>query len=279
MSGDRRSLAVLRVLAVASLVALHARAVGAIEVRFAALAPPPARDVPVAAPIYNGRATTAFPAVAAVQVFNSDGSSGLCSGSLITPKVVLTAGHCLSFGLVGAIVSLFPDGATEVDREAFAAGVHPGFDLAQIAVADVGVLVIDPPVDDVTPLPLVDAEPRAGVRGTIVGFGDDPQAIGGVKREGTVRLKRCPRAVRRVGILPGQLGDSICWRPRRRGQDTCQGDSGGPLLVGGAVAGITSGGFPNCPGRLSWDTSVAAVRDFIDAAVAAANGLTPSTAQ
>jgi hypothetical protein len=279
MSGDRRPLVVLRLLAAVTALALHARAVGAIEPRFEALAPRPAtRDAAVAAPIYNGRATDGFPAVVAVEVFNHDGTGGFCSGSLITPIIVLTAGHCLSFGIAGATVSLFPDGATRVDRDAFAYAVDPRFDLAQIAIADVGVLVIDPPVTDVAPLPLVAAEPRAGVRGTIVGFGDDPQAIGGVKREGTVRLKRCPRAVRRVGILPGQLSDSICWRPRRRGQDTCQGDSGGPLLVGSAVAGITSGGFPSCPGRLSWDTSVAAVRDFIDAAVAEANTLTPPSA-
>ncbi len=238
----------------------------------------PQAGAPVTAPIYNGQITAAFPAVVAVGVLNSDGSAGLCSGTLITPNVVLTAGHCLSFGLVGAAIAVFPDGVTEVDRSAFAFAVHPSFSLSTIAVDDVGVLVIDPPVTDVTPLPLVGTAPRPRVRATIVGFGDDPRGTNGEKRVGTVRLTRCPRAVRRVGILPGQLTTSICWRPKRSGQDTCDGDSGGPLLVNGAVAGLTSGGFPDCPGKLSWDTSVAAVRDWIDQALAKAATLTPPSA-
>jgi hypothetical protein len=230
----------------------------------------------VTAPIYNGDQTLQFPAVVAVGVVNSDQSAGLCSGTLVTPTVVLTAGHCLSFGLTRAAIAIFPDGVTEVDRSAFAAAVHPDFTLSRIAVADVGVLVIDPPITDVTPLPLVSTAPRPRVRATIVGFGDDPRAVSNVKRVGTVRLTRCPRAVRRVGISPGQLSGSLCWRPKRRGQDTCQGDSGGPLLVGGAVAGVTSGGFPDCPGKLSWDTSVASVRDWIELALAKAATLAPT---
>ena len=52
--------------------------------------------------IYNGIETTAYPAVVTVGVLNRDGSGGLCSGTLIAPTVVLTAGHCLSFDPVAA---------------------------------------------------------------------------------------------------------------------------------------------------------------------------------
>jgi secreted trypsin-like serine protease len=77
-----------------------------------------------------------------------------------------------------------------------------------------------------------------------------------LKEFGTVKLKKCPRRFAPAGIVPGQLARSLCWRPMRHGQDTCQGDSGGPLLFKAAVAGVTSGGYPDCPGTLSWDTNV-----------------------
>ena len=239
---------------------------------FRPLAAPAAPAAPVvtsvAAPIYNGQPTGSFTAVVAVLVLNGDDSTALCSGTLIAPTVVLTAGHCLSLAPKAAKVFVFPDGTTQVAYDAIRYSVHPDFTLSRLAVDDVSVLVLQTAVAGVSPQPLVSRRPRPGTRGTIVGFGDDAFGSVGVKRDGAVRLTRCPRAVRRVGIAPGQLSGSLCWRPKRRGQDTCQGDSGGPLLVRDAVAGVTSGGFPSCPGRLSWDTDVTSVRDWIDAALA-----------
>ena len=220
--------------------------------------------------IYNGVETTAYPAVVAVGVLNRDGSGGLCSGTLIAPTVVLTAGHCLAADPIAAAIAIFPDGVTEVDIEAVSWEVHPNFEVDRIAVDDVAVVILERPVTDVDPLPLVSTAPRRRSRGAIVGFGDAGTTGVGIKRAGRVTLTRCPRAVRIIGIRPGQLEGSLCWRPKRKGQDTCHGDSGGPLLVDGVVAGVTSGGFPDCPGRLSWDTSVAAVRDWIDGVVASA---------
>ena len=220
--------------------------------------------------IYNGIETTAYPAVVAVGVLNRDGSGGLCSGTFIAPTVVLTAGHCLSLDPVAAAVGIFPDGVTEVDIDAARWEVHPNFDIDRIAVDDVAIVVLARPITDVAPLPLVSTAPPPRARAAIIGFGDAGKTGVGIKRAGSVRLTRCPRAVRSVGIQRGQLDGSLCWRPRRKGQDTCHGDSGGPLLVDGIVAGVTSGGFPDCPGRLSWDTSVAAVRDWIDGVLAQA---------
>ena len=77
-------------------------------------------------------------------------------------------------------------------------------------------------------------------------------------------MKKCPRTFAPAGLFPGQLSRSLCWRPKQRHQDTCQGDSGGPLLVKSTLAGVTAGGFPDCPGILSWETNVVPFLSWIN---------------
>ena len=227
-------------------------------------------DASVVAPIYRGTPSGDFPAVVAIVITEADSSQGLCSGTLISPTIVLTAGHCLASDPQFATVYFLPDGVTVVGHPANRYAVHPDFNFAVAAFSDVAVLGLVDPVTDVAPLPLASGAPRAGTKNMIVGFGDDGAGDIGTKRVGAVRVKTCPRAIRRVGIGRGQLSTSICWKPKRRGNDTCPGDSGGPLLARGAVAGVTSGGYGvgSCPGLLSWDTSVLKVRAFIDQALA-----------
>jgi hypothetical protein len=241
--------------------------------RWIALSPPAERVERRATRIYNGEPTGKFPAVAGLVFLRADGAVGLCSATLVAPRIVVTAAHCFIDAPVRAIAAFFPDGMTEEDYEATAYLLHPDFDPDVLAYADIALVALERDVAGVTPMPLAAVKPRPRTAGIIIGFGQNETGEVGSKEMGTVRLKACPRVFRPAGIGRRQLSASLCWRPKKRGHDTCQGDSGGPLVVFGEVAGVTSGGYPPCPGKLSWDTSVPAFRQWIDAGLADAANL------
>jgi secreted trypsin-like serine protease len=214
--------------------------------------------------IYNGTPTGEFPAVGGLLIMMPEGIA-LCTGTLIAPAVVLTAAHCFENGPSAATAIFFPNGSTQEDHNAVAYAIHPNYRPGVLAYADIALVLLAEPVLSVAPMPVSSVAPRPRRKGLILGFGQDQSGRVGRKEMGSVKLKRCPRTFRPAGLTRGQLSSSLCWRPKRRGQDTCHGDSGGPLIVEGAVAGVTSGGFPDCPGRLSWDTNVAFFRPWIEA--------------
>ena len=213
--------------------------------------------------IYRGVPTGAYPAVGGIIIVLPD-AVALCSGTLVAPDVVLTAAHCVDGEPTRIVAAFFPDGATEEDHDAAAFAINPDYNPGRLAVADIALIRLASPVPDVAPMPLPSAAPRPRRAGVIVGFGRDQSGMVGVKEMATVHLQRCPAVFPAAGLARGQLRSSLCWRPHHRGQDTCEGDSGGPLVVDGAVAGVTSGGYPQCPGRLSWDTNVALYRPWIE---------------
>lgn len=191
--------------------------------------------------IVGGRATTER----AVVGLDLDGE-GACSGTLIAPRVVMTARHCVSYTPEAVDCSMKRQ--ITGDRDPTTIGVSTGSSLPGTAVArgaslvvpagtslcehDVAFIVLDRDVTGITPLSIATEAPTTGEKIRFVGYGrrgDD--ADYGQKRSRTVPIREVADAEIAVGEV------------------TCSGDSGGPALSSTKrIVGVVSRGGPSCQG-------------------------------
>lgn len=183
-----------------------------------------------------------------------------CSGTLISPTIFLTAGHCtdgaehVELWFAAGPIPRPTDGSGypffgEVGGTPF---VHPNYDPNAFYLFDLGVVVLDEPVDMPTygALPELDSldalKPNRKTTFTAVGYGlqkSFPDAAGWKDAAIRERMVAYPHLIQ---INTGFTGDSSLLLSNNADTGgTCFGDSGGPNFVGdtNVVGGVTSFGL------------------------------------
>ena len=194
---------------------------------------------------YDG---TAHPSVGAMILQSpSDGTFHLvCSGSLISPTVFLTASHCTAYGqslgLTDAYVTFDPTFDSKSKLYHGTMHTNPGYNQAQSDPGDIGVITLDRalsrPTVDLPRAGLLDQMKKDGtLNGTFftsVGYGIQ-QAVNGPGGPTSAFLSQRWTSAGQFSSLQ-DVWLRISQNPATGNGGTCNGDSGGPQFLGAGAA-------------------------------------------
>ena len=179
---------------------------------------------------------------------------GGCSGTVIAPRAVLTAAHCLDEGV--GIVRVWTGAASEPEIVAASFTFYPDFRFNQSGF-DVGVVLMSEDLPRSSIPILVSREGRVGEPAIIAGWGRDQNDTVAFLRAGSTTLAAVTSDLLRTTYAPPS-------------SSVCQGDSGGPILLNeggqwvvGGITSATSGSVCNTGTNLYQAVRHPPVLDFI----------------
>ena len=169
-------------------------------------------------------------AVVRLNLRMSDGSGlGTCTGTIIAPRQILTAAHCLDGGVGIVQVWLGVVGTEQIAAQSFV--LWPNFVFNSQSSYDVGVVTMAADLPRTPMSILTSRDGRVGETAIIAGWGRDQNDVSTSLRAGSTVLS---------AVSSGYL-ETLYAPPS---SSVCSGDSGGPIFLseGGAwtLAGITS---------------------------------------
>lgn len=202
----------------------------------ATAATPPTLVEDTSASIQGGAVDRADGAVGLVWI----ASGGFCSGTLVAPNAVLTAGHCVEdlvsafYTGTGRAQTSVGDPASTMEQHVVVDRIaHPSYRATEQCPNpsyDVALLRLAQPITTLSPVPLATRAPAAAVDCRAVGYGRHDTTTHTTVEQRRVATETVAGA--------GKTWVEAHWKSGL----VDHGDSGGPLLCDGAIVGVTSCG-------------------------------------